>query len=716
MADYAFIGAGGLWNSLFGSSFSSLSLLTSLISYWRLDEPSGSRFDAHGTNHLTDNNTVDWYIGKHRACGNFEASNSEYLTIASNSTLQGGDTDFSFSCWVYLESKAALYPIVSKFDDNLSNLREYMLNYDDVGDRFVFHVNDAVGNNTTIDADALGSPSTSTWYHIVAWHDSVANTINIQVNNGTVDSVACSHGSGTTAVTFMIGYFSDGAAGRYWDGLIDSVGMWRKVLSASEREALYNGGYGLDYPFISIDLLEALTSYWPLDEASSYRNDYGGYYSFLTDNNTVTQTVGQLGAASQFTAANSEYLSTASNAALQAGDIDFTITAWVYLDSLPTAAAAYVVVGKDVDTPANSRDYTLDTFNTGSGTKFRFYVNGGGGGLLVTEPTSLAINTWYFIVASHDSVNNTLNIQLNNGSVTSVSTGGTAPEVSNSQFRIGAREYSGIESYFNGRLDEVGFWKRLLTTDDKTSLYNSGSGSRYPFPPSTHSLLTSLVGHWRLGEVSGSRADCCNINHLSDNNTVTQAAGKLGSAAQFTAANSEYLQIASSSLLSMGNNDFTIAFWVYLDTVPVSDGRTLFSKWQITGNLREYAVLCDWNGVNTRFRFYVSSDGTATTTLPADTLGTPSAGQWYFVVAWHDATADTINIQVNNGTVDSTAHSTGVFNGSEPLQFGTLGLFASYYHDGRLDSASLWRRVLTTGERTALYNSGSGLEYPFTTT
>lgn len=33
-------------------------LLTSLIAHWKLDEASGTRNDSHGTNHLTDNNTV----------------------------------------------------------------------------------------------------------------------------------------------------------------------------------------------------------------------------------------------------------------------------------------------------------------------------------------------------------------------------------------------------------------------------------------------------------------------------------------------------------------------------------------------------------------------------------------------------------------------------------------------------------------------------------
>jgi hypothetical protein len=81
-------------------------------------------------------------------------------------------------------------------------------------------------------------------------------------------------------------------------------------------------------------------------------------------------------------------------------------------------------------------------------------------------------------------------------------------------------------------------------------------------------------------------------------------------------------------------------------------------------------------------------------------------------VAWHDAGADTINIQVNNGTVDST---TGVFGNSETFIIGgeKVGAGADFEFDGLIDEAGIRNRVLTTAERTELYNSGSGRTHPF---
>lgn len=217
-------------------------------------------------------------------------------------------------------------------------------------------------------------------------------------------------------------------------------------------------------------LTDNLISFWELEEASGTRNDSHGS-NHLTDNNTVAAGTGKVGNAADFESSNSEYLSHASNSDLQTGNIDFSICAWANLESNLDVQ----VVSKD-DDAASSRDYTLDR---GSSNNFRFYINGGGGGLIIVSSVEPSLATWYFVVAWHDATADTLNIQVNNGSVDSASTSGTAPEVSAAEFRIGAREYAGFEGYFDGLIDQVGLWKRVLTTQERTDLYNGGAGLSY---------------------------------------------------------------------------------------------------------------------------------------------------------------------------------------------------------------------------------------------
>lgn len=223
------------------------------------------------------------------------------------------------------------------------------------------------------------------------------------------------------------------------------------------------------------------------------------------------------------------------------------------------------------------------------------------------------------------------------------------------------------------------------------------------------SLIASLVAYWRLGEASGARVDLVSAMSLTDNNTVTQATGKVGDAAQFTAANSEWLSIADNTTLSSGNIDFTIACWVYLDSKPSLCG--IVGKWTITGNQQEYLISYVGGGTD-RFFFVASSAGNNQTNRQASTFGAPSTGTWYLIVAWHDAAADTVNIQINNGTVDTTTGYTGgLFDSTAEFTVGRYN--GTNYWDGRIDEVGIWKRVLTTNERTLLYNGGAGRTWPF---
>jgi hypothetical protein len=234
-------------------------------------------------------------------------------------------------------------------------------------------------------------------------------------------------------------------------------------------------------------------------------------------------------------------------------------------------------------------------------------------------------------------------------------------------------------------------------------------------PLFSHSTLQqSLIAYWRLEETSGTRLDDLNGCggsgcDLTDNNTVTNNTGIIGNAGQFVQANSEYLSHTDNADLSTGDIDFTIATWVYLNSKAGTEH--IFAKWGAAGQ-REYRLI--YETAVDRFQFIVSADGTASATRGASSFGSPSLSTWYYIIAWHDSTANTINIQVNNGTVDSTSYSSGVFGSTSILAIGASSAPAGYI-DGRIDEVGFWKKVLTSGERTLLYNSGAGCQNTFET-
>lgn len=223
-----------------------MALTDSLISYWSLDEVSGSRADAHGTNHLTDNNTVTSATGKVGTAADFVRANSEYLSVASNASIQVGDIDFTIAAWFKVDIAGAAYAIASQYGST-SATRSWVLRRA-ASNVMQFQVS-SDGTATAAISDLATTISVGTWYFVVAWHDSVANTLNIQVNNGTPAATTHTTGVNTATGAFNLGTYDNGT--NLYDGLIDEVGFWKRVLTSAERTDLYNAGSGRNYAYIS---------------------------------------------------------------------------------------------------------------------------------------------------------------------------------------------------------------------------------------------------------------------------------------------------------------------------------------------------------------------------------------------------------------------------------------------------------------------------------
>jgi hypothetical protein len=218
-------------------------------------------------------------------------------------------------------------------------------------------------------------------------------------------------------------------------------------------------------------------------------------------------------------------------------------------------------------------------------------------------------------------------------------------------------------------------------------------------------LTDNLISYWKLDEASGDALDAHGSHTLTAANAPPSVAGKINTARSF--GNATYFSKADHADLSVGDIDFTLAAWVK----PGASGGNHGFLLKGDGDDLEYNLRCN---TSDKFQFRVSS-GTGFANLAAATSTNAfSVGTWYFIVAWHDAAGNTINIQVNNGTPDSTSYSAGSYDSAGLLYLGGDAPFTEYFDDGVLDEVAFWKRVLTSDERTALYNGGDGLAYPFT--
>lgn len=214
-------------------------------------------------------------------------------------------------------------------------------------------------------------------------------------------------------------------------------------------------------------------------------------------------------------------------------------------------------------------------------------------------------------------------------------------------------------------------------------------------------ILDNIAGYWTLDEGSGTRADSVAGNTLTDNNTVTSASGKINLAAQFVAANSEYLSHVSNASLQVRDESFSIVLW--FQATNVTTFQAFISKWG--GSTNEYR--CYVEGSSIKFNVAASGDAAAG-------LGTLAINTWYFATAVHDSVANTIQCWINDSAQSSgsVALSGGATAGNSDFTIGALSTPSNYF-DGLIDEVGFWRRALTAADITFLYNNGLGRQYPF---
>ncbi|MBI2659638.1 hypothetical protein HYX07_00575, partial [Candidatus Woesearchaeota archaeon] len=223
-------------------------------------------------------------------------------------------------------------------------------------------------------------------------------------------------------------------------------------------------------------------------------------------------------------------------------------------------------------------------------------------------------------------------------------------------------------------------------------------------------LSRNLIAYWNFNEISGNRADSAGTNTLVDQNTVTFNPGVQGNAAQFTAANSETLNISDNTDISTGDIDFTLAAWFYLDSYTGNSG-FIFSRRE-AGEAGEY-IMDQHDGAGTyAFKVYGSDGGTIGSSISSTKA---NIGQWYLAIGWHDSVNNEVGISIRpyNGseTVNTGATIGAVADSILPLTIG--GMRTGNYFNGRIDEAAFWKRVLTAQDRADLFNYGQGITYPF---
>lgn len=421
---------------LYRAASANPTLLDGLVSYWPLDEISGVRYDAVGSNDLTDNNTVGSVnSGPKGVVADLAGANSEYLSKAS---LAEPGTVWTVSGW--FKTTDGVNDAIFSFADGASETARLTIQ-----GSVMYFIVDASNTAGDIIVNDL-------WYHFAAWCD--GTKLYLSLNNGVAKEATDSLPAGTDLLTI-----GKDVSNRHHDGQMGGIGYWSVALSAAERLSLFNSGRGKRYADLTTDEKVGLVSYWNLDETSGVRYDSHGSND-LTDNNTVSSETAVPGAmnnaAASFVAANSEKL---NRTGVNFGFTDFSISLWA---KTPVSAAAY----QEYVCKNNTIDFDLRSYDANY---VQFNVNG----------SSAQIQTdtnWHLIVAYYVHSEKKAYLTIDAG-VPTAGAAGTGLSETTSELAIGAATSS---YYNNGLIDEVAIWDRVLTADERAELYNAGAGVYYP--------------------------------------------------------------------------------------------------------------------------------------------------------------------------------------------------------------------------------------------
>lgn len=641
-------------------------LTTGLVSYLKLD---GSVNDVVGINNGVAT-SLTYAEGKVNQAASFNGTSSQ---IVLSNLLSSGST-FSIQFWIkpsdFINQQRFFYRTHFFFATFAGSSLLH----------FAFNSGGAIYTNVNLVAGQ--------WFHIVVTYD--GSTVLIYHNSGTPSVI----GGGVliNAPSMVLGSY-DG--GDYYSGLIDEVAFWNgKVLTASEVSTLYNNGEGLTFPFQKLitpkrvlrfnntSLSNGLIAYWKMDG-----NSYDAIRELSSTDTSIGYVDGKIGRSAEFYGSSHIYFSE-----INLGTT-YTISWWMSPD---------VWDGEPIGGSVDPNKYATYLYSN----------------LIAHTPDStLAIaslsagNAWTNEFKHCVITRNDLEVKLYiNGNLTD--TKYLANNIALAVARFG-RESNSSAYYYIGKLDEVGFWNRNLTTTEILQLYNNSIGNQYPFPRMLSSNLpilsstleNGISAYWKL---DGNASDSLNINNGVETD-IEYGDGKINQSAYFNSLTSKVL-ISGGTGIPTGSANRTISAWVY----PLAYSGICVQIGESTGvgGSQDFLFMNYYEPIGGLY--YVFSDGfnaSNNITVPLSAMSTLNT--WNHLVftlsgqSW---------FYYKNGVLNAN----GVFpvsintNGSKVV----IGKREDYYtpltcYYGYIDEVGIWNKYLNQEDVYKLYNNGLGFQYPF---
>lgn len=199
-------------------------------------------------------------------------------------------------------------------------------------------------------------------------------------------------------------------------------------------------------------------------------------------------------------------------------------------------------------------------------------------------------------------------------------------------------------------------------------------------------LTDNLVAYYKM---DGNSNDSVGSNNGTDT-SMSYVTGKINQGASFNGSSS-YINLPFNVDQA---NDYTCGFW--FNTTNGSSGYLVDSA----KNPNRFVVYLDTSKVT----YWVKNNTIQTSTISTST--------WYYVVVTKDGSTYSLYL---NGTLVTTQSAGSATTTDNNTRLGASEDSAGAKYTGLIDEVGIWSRALSAAEVSQLYNSGAGLQYPFTT-
>lgn len=213
------------------------------------------------------------------------------------------------------------------------------------------------------------------------------------------------------------------------------------------------------------------------------------------------------------------------------------------------------------------------------------------------------------------------------------------------------------------------------------------------------SLKSSCVNAWNL---DGNSNDSAGSNNGTDVGvTYSALSGAIGQAATYNGS-----ATTKVTCMALGSNDFTFVVRLKRNSLGTqyflgainSLGQNVSANILIYFNSSDQLLFTAFSGASA-----VISIGTATVFN--------STSNWYNVVFRRNG--NTFDSKINNTNISSGSYAGALNNPAGGFGIGCGGDYATLKFNGYIDYVNYFNSYLSDADLTTLYNSGNGMQYPF---